>query len=215
MQEELDAKQAEIDELRGQLVELDELRRLNEQYRQYLELKEANNDYLFADGRVIAVDPLDQYGNFTIDTGSLEGVKPNDPVITPSGLVGVVYEVGPTWAKVRSLLDPATQASAYVSQNGDTCITGGSASLAQEGLLRLDLLPRETGTAVGNIIVTSGVGGVFPKGLLIGEVLEVSPSSDGLSYYAVVRPFVDVRSVTSVFVITSFTGQGADAGSGG
>lgn len=215
LQEEIDAKQAEIDELRGQLVELDELRRLNEQYRQYLELKEANNDYLFADGRVIAVDPLDQYGNFTIDTGSLEGVKPNDPVITPSGLVGVVYEVGPTWAKVRSLLDPATQASAYVSQNGDTCITGGSASLAQEGLLRLDLLPRDTGTAVGNIIVTSGVGGVFPKGLLIGEVLEVSPSSDGLSYYAVVQPFVDVRSVTSVFVITSFTGQGADAESGG
>ena len=68
---------------------------------------------------------------------------------------------------------------------------------------------------MGNIIVTSGVGGVFPKGLLIGEVLEVSPSSDGLSYYAVVQPFVDVRSVTSVFVITSFTGQGADAESGG
>ncbi len=57
--------------------------------------KEANNDYLFADGRVIAVDPLDKYGNFTIDTGSLAGVEPNDPVITPSGLVGVVYEVGP------------------------------------------------------------------------------------------------------------------------
>ena len=215
LHDELDAKQAEIDELRGQLVELDELRRLNEQYRQYLELKEANNDYLFADGRVIAVDPLDKYGNFTIDTGSLAGVEPNDPVITPSGLVGVVYEVGPTWSKVRSLLDPSTQASAYISQNGDTCITGGSASLAQDGLLRLDLLPRETGTAIGNFAVTSGVGGVFPKGLLIGEVEEVSPSSDGLSYYAVVRPFVDVRSVTSVFVITSFAGQGADAGSGG
>ena len=142
LHDELDAKQAEIDELRGQLVELDELRRLNEQYRQYLELKEANNDYLFADGRVIAVDPLDKYGNFTIDTGSLAGVEPNDPVITPSGLVGVVYEVGPTWSKVRSLLDPSTQASAYISQNGDTCITGGSASLAQDGLLRLDLLPR-------------------------------------------------------------------------
>lgn len=161
------------------------------------------------------MDPLDKYGNFTIDTGSLAGVEPNDPVITPSGLVGVVYEVGPTWSKVRSLLDPSTQASAYISQNGDTCITGGSASLAQDGLLRLDLLPRETGTAIGNFAVTSGVGGVFPKGLLIGEVEEVSPSSDGLSYYAVVRPFVDVRSVTSVFVITSFTGQGADAGSGG
>ena len=56
---------------------------------------------------------------------------------------------------------------------------------------------------------------VYKRQLLIGEVEEVSPSSDGLSYYAVVRPFVDVRSVTSVFVITSFTGQGADAGSGG
>ena len=66
------------------------------------------------------------------------------------------------------------------------------------------------------LIAASAVPGlIYVNGRLIGEVEEVSPSSDGLSYYAVVRPFVDVRSVTSVFVITSFTGQGADAGSGG
>ena len=205
LQQQIAEQDETINQLRQQLAEYDEL------YKQFLELKETNPDYQFADGRVIAIDPSDKYGNFTIDVGSLGGVSPDDPVITPAGLVGVVYEVGPNWAKVRTILDPATQVSAYIGRNRDSCISGGSASLAQDGLFRLDLLPRETGTAVGDYAVTSGVGGVYPAGLLLGEVQEVSPASDNLSVYAVVKPYVDIRNVSSVFVITSFAGQGGSA----
>lgn len=211
LQQQIVEKDQTINELRQQLADYDEMKRQNELYKQFLELKESNPDYQFADGRVIAVDPSDKYGNFTIDVGSLGGVSPDDPVITPAGLVGVVYEVGPNWAKVRTILDPATQVSAYIGRNRDSCISGGSASLAQEGLFRLELLPRETGTAVGDYAVTSGVGGVYPAGLLLGEIQEVSPASDNLSVYAVVKPYVDVHNVSSVFVITSFAGQGGSA----
>ena len=99
--------QNEINELRKNEVETDELRRQNELYREFLELKDQHADYQFADARIISTDPADKYGNFTINAGSLKGVKADDPVITPDGLVGVVYEVGPNYAKVATILDPS------------------------------------------------------------------------------------------------------------
>ena len=203
--------QAESNELRKNQVETDELRRLNELYREFLELKEQHPDYQFADGRVISMDPADKYGNFTIDAGSLKGIEANDPVITPEGLVGVVYEVGLNYAKVRTILDPATQVSAYVSHTRSGGVTGGTASLAQEGKLRLNLLARDSGAATGDYVVTSGRGGIYPEQLLIGTIEEIQPESDALTMYAVIKPFADLQNLSSVFVITGFDGQGEDA----
>ena len=211
LREENERLQSEVNELRQNQVEADELRRQNELYREFLELKEQNPDYQFADGRVIAMDPADKYGNFTIDAGSLEGVKANDPVVTPDGLVGVVYEVGLNYAKVRTILDPATQVSAYVSRTRSGGVTGGSVSLAQEGLLRLNLLSRDSGAATGDYVVTSGRGGIYPEGLLIGTIQEIQPESDALTMYAVIEPFADLKNLSDVFVIISFDGQGENA----
>ncbi|HIW73997.1 MAG TPA: rod shape-determining protein MreC [Firmicutes bacterium] len=208
LREENEALQEEINELRKNQVETDELRRLNELYREFLELKEENPDYQFADGRVISMDPADKYGNFTIDAGSLKGVKADDPVITPDGLVGVVYEVGLNYAKVRTILDPATQVSAYVSRTGSGGVTGGSASLAEEGKLRLNLLPRDSGASSGDYVATSGRGGIYPEQLLIGTIVDIQPESDALTMYAVIEPFADLKNLTAVFVITGFDGQG-------
>ena len=208
LREENAALQSEVNALRQQQVETDELRRQNELYRQYLTLKEENSDYQFADGRVIYVDPAGKYGNFTINAGSLENISINDPVITPDGLVGVVYEVGMTYSKVRTILDPATQVSAYVSRGRSSGVTGGSLSLAHEGKLRLNYLSRDSGAANGDYVVTSGKGGIYPEGLRIGSVLEVNTESDALTMVAVIKPFVDIFDVSDVFVITAFDGQG-------
>ncbi len=202
--------QNEINELRKNEVETDELRRLNELYREFLELKDQHADYQFADGRVISTDPADKYGNFTINAGSLKGIKADDPVITPDGLVGVVYEVGPNYAKVRTILDPATQVSAYVSRTRSGGVTGGSVSLAQEGRLRMNLIARDSGVAAGDYVVTSGKGGIYPELLLIGSIEEIQPESDALTMYAVVKPFADLKNLSYVFVIIDFDGQGED-----
>ena len=95
LREENARLQEELDRLRQQQVELEELRRQNATYREYLELKERHPDYRFADARVIAMDPAENYYDFTLNAGTLAGVTAGDPVITPQGLVGVVYEVGP------------------------------------------------------------------------------------------------------------------------
>jgi rod shape-determining protein MreC len=205
LQQENQKLRKEIDQLRKNQVELDELRRMNEYYRQYLELKEQNPDYKFADCRVISVDTNNKYGNFTINVGLLSGVKKNQPVITPEGLVGVVYEVGMNFANVRTILDPATQVPAYVSRVGSGGVTGGSLSLAKEGKLRLNYLPRNNGVAEGDYVVTSGKGEVYPRHLLIGTVKEVNSESDGLTMYAVIEPFANIRDLTNVFVITEFS----------
>ena len=135
--EENEQLKNQLNELREQQVELDELRRQNELYRDFLELKEQNPDYKFAAARVIATDPSDIYGNFTVNAGSLAGVAVGNAVVTPEGLCGVVYEVGLNYAYVRTILDPQVQISAYDSRTREDGLTAGSLDLARDGMLRL------------------------------------------------------------------------------
>ena len=210
LREENSLLQEEINQLRENQVELDEIKRQLELYRQFLELKEQNTDYKFADARVVAVDPSEKYYNFTINAGSLKGVKAGDPVITPAGLVGMAYDVALDSARVRTILDPSTQVSAYVSRSGDEGTTSGTVTLAREGLLQINYLSREGGAAAGDYVVTSGKGGIYPRGLLIGTIRSVTPDSDGLTMTAVIEPFADIKNLSSVFVLTDFEEKNAE-----
>ena len=202
------ALEQENNELWQKQADYDQLKQQNEWYAKILGLHEQHTDYTFAAGRKIAEDPAGKYGNFTINAGSTSGIEAGDPVITAEGLVGVDYEVGFTYSKVRTILDPDTNASAAISRNGDTGYTGGSPSLASQGKLRLHTLDRDSGAAVGDLIVTSGSGGVYPSGLLIGKIEQVTPESDGITLSATVTPFVNMGTIRDVMVITSFDGQG-------
>ena len=206
LREENARLQEELDRLRQQQVELEELRRQNATYREYLELKERHPDYRFADARVIAMDPAENYYDFTLNAGTLAGVTAGDPVITPQGLVGVVYEVGPTYSKARTLLDPRAPVSVYVSRTRDNGITASQPALALEGLLRVARLDRTAGAAAGDYLLTFG-SGTYPAGLMVGEITEVYAESDGLSLSATVRPFADIPHLADVFVILDFEGD--------
>lgn len=195
----------ELDELRDQLVEYDDMKRRYDQLVAFLELKEENPDYQFADASVIARDPADPYGNFTINAGSLSDVKVGDPVIAAEGLVGVVSETGLNWAKVSTILDIETHVSAYISRSGDAGITAGALDLALNGQLRLNNLDRDAGVVTGDIVVTYGGSSQYPAKLKIGTVKLVEADSDGLSMCAVIEPFVSVDAVTDVLVITDFS----------
>ena len=171
LRKENDRLQEEVDKYRQQQIELDELRRQNEYLNEYLRIVESDSSVERASARVIDIDPADKYCNFTINAGTLSGISVNDPVITPQGLAGVVYETGLNYAKVRSILDPATQVSAAISRSGENGMTNGTLSLAKDFKLKLGLLSKEGDTEVGDIIITSGKGGIFPANLPIGEVL--------------------------------------------
>ncbi len=208
LQAQLDALQKENRELREQLVDYDEMKLQNEWYNQILSLHENNPTYTFADGKVITMDPSDPFCNFSTNAGSAVGVSVGDPVVTADGLVGIVHEVGLTYSKVRTILDPALKASASISRTDESGYTGGSLHLAEEGLLRINYLERSSSVVSGDFVITSGLGGVFPSGLLIGRVKSVSADTDGMTLYGLVEPFVDLRNTKRVMVITSFQGQG-------
>ncbi len=207
---ELEQLKEENAQLREQLVDYDEIKQTNDWYSEILGLHEENPEYTFASGRVIGRDPADIYGNFTISAGQNAGIEVNDPVVATDGsLVGVVEEVGLTYAKVRSILSPSIKVASQVSRTGDTAYTAGSTvDMARDNSLRMTTLERSSGAAVGDYVVTSGIGGVYPRGLLIGSITDISSATDGMTLNAQVELFADIHNLKQVMVITYFAGQG-------
>jgi len=212
LQERIDQLEEENAELRKQMVDYDELKQTNDWYSEILGLHEENPEYTFAAGRVIGREPSDFYGNFTISAGQNAGVAVNDPVVSTDGsLVGVVEEVGLTYAKVRTILDPSIKVASQISRTGDTAYTNGSTvDMARQNALRMTTLERSSGAAVGDYVITSGIGGVYPSGLLIGSVKEISNATDGMTLDANVELFTDIYDLKQVMVITYFAGQGGE-----
>ena len=178
------------------------------QLREYLEIKEEHSDFSFASASVIGRDTAERFYSFTIDAGSEAGIEKFDPVITSDGLVGLVSEVGKNYAKVLTILDTTIEVGAYDIRTRDIGTTSGDITLARNGQLRLNMLPKDCTVSQGDLIYTTGYGGLYPKDLAIGEVTEIHTDSSGMSMYAVIDPLSDIETVKDVLVITSFEGQG-------
>lgn len=194
----------ELDELRRRTVDYDDMAAENRLYREYYQIADTYTDYELVSAFVIGRDPLDKYYAFTIDRGRRDGVDVNDVVISPQGVVGRITAVGYNYAEVLTVLDPQVSMGCTISRTRDIGLAEGDALLAGEGLLKMSYLPRETLAAEGDLVVTTGLGGVFPAGLIVGTVDDVLPESSGKSMYAVVDPAADVLDITSVFVITDY-----------
>ena len=201
-------------ELREQIAELTEAKTEyetalveNEFYKDYLGLKEDHEDFEFCAAKVVSIDPVDAYGAFSINMGSLNGISPYDPVITAEGLVGYVKSVSLTSSTVVTVLDPTVKAGAYDTRTDDSGIVVGSAKLAKNGQCRMNDLTRDCTVAIGDSIVTSGGGGIFPEGLMVGTVNTMGQDVGDIMYYAVIDPAVNFEKLRNVMVITSFEGQ--------
>jgi len=196
--------------LRSRLVEYERIKNENEQLKNYLEIKEKNPDFGFEPAMVIGRDAADRFYSFTIDKGKSDGVAVDDPVITEAGLVGIVSEVGISHSKVLTVLDATVSIGVIDAQSREIGASEGTLALAEQGDFRVSYLPRESKAQPGDIISTTGIGGLFPRDIVVGIVKEVLPDSNGLSLYAVTQPSVDIRTVEEVLVITSFAGQASE-----
>ena len=201
------ALRAEIQDLKEQLIDYEAVKMENEQFRELLEIKERNSDLIFEPATVVGRTPDDWFGSFTIDVGTYHGVSLRCPVITSEGLVGIVTEVGHGYSKVQTILDASVNIGGVDIHTLDTGIITGSIPLSQEGKCKLGFLPRESGAIPGDTIVTSGTGGLLPRGLIIGEIESVEMETTGLSLYGVVTPAADILGAKQVFVITDFGGK--------
>lgn len=196
----------QISDLTKEKLEWQEALNQNEFYKDFLGIKEEHEDFEMCSGRVIARDTADPFGTLTVNVGSLDGVSVHDPVITAQGIIGYVSEVGPSYATVTTVLDPAVKMGAYDRRTDDSGVVTGDVKGAAKGLCKMEGLSRYSTVAIGDYAVTSG-GGVFPAGLIIGTVESVVQTDGELSVYAMIKPAADIKGCSSVMIITSFNGQ--------
>ena len=200
--EQLEAENAE---LRQQMVDYDRIKAENDAYKALARIQDTNSEASYVSAFVIGRDPLDEFGGFTLDQGSTDGVAVNDAIISDRGyLLGVVVEVDATSCKVMTILHPSFNAAGVISRTRENGIITGSADYAADGQCVLTNLDRTTEARKGDQVITTGLGGVFPANLLVGTVQEVVPEQSGKSSSAVILPGADPRTVKHVFIVTEY-----------
>jgi rod shape-determining protein MreC len=190
------------DELTTQLNTIKLERYELENYRELLELDEKYS-YEKVAANVIAKDSGNWFHSFTIDKGTNDGITTGMNVIAGSGLVGIVIDVGPNYAKVRSIIDDASNVSAMVTTTQDNFnVSGNLETLSSEGTITFSEL-RDTDdlVSVGDPVVTSYVSDQYQQGILIGYIASIEPNSNNLTKSGTITPVVDFEHIQEVLVI--------------
>lgn len=209
---EFDALKAENERLRSQLASMEDTIRAaeltleeNAFLREFLSLKESHNDYRFLKCEIVASDASAGYRRtLTLNAGTVEGAAIGYPVITPSGVVGRITEVGGNWAKAAPITELSSAIGAYVERSGDSGVAEGSYLYRDAGQLLFNYLEENADIIIGDRIRTSGVNSYYPRGLLIGEITEILTDPATGARSAVITPTSPLSDLRDVMVLTDF-----------
>lgn len=195
----------EIAELKGRLQVLEECRLENERLKKLLDIQTKSPGNLkVTAATVIGRDPGNWFKTVTLNKGSRQGVEVNMTVLVPEGLVGRVIRVSDNTAQVMLITDPRSAISSLVQETRSPGIVEGTADTS--GRLRMIHIPYDVFVRKGQTVVTSGLGSFFPKGIVIGQIMEVKKDPTGLFYNAVIQPAVDFNRLEEVLVVTEVGG---------
>lgn len=205
---ENEALQAQIDKLTIEnsnlIQDKYELAKLRELY----ELDEKYEEYEKVGARVIGKDPGNWFSVFLIDKGSNDGIEVDMNVMAGSGLVGIVTQVGPNWASVRSVIDDTSNISGMVLSTSDKLVVTGDLQLMESGMIKFGQLNDEENKVVeGDQIVTSNISDKFLPGITIGYISEINTDSNNLTKSGTVTPIVDFEHLDVVLVVKELKQQ--------
>lgn len=203
---------AENESLRSQLADAQKSARdgieaseENSRLRQLLELREKHTDYELESCKVVLWSSSNWSSTFTISKGSSSGIELGDPVITEYGaVVGQIVELGTTWATVSTVIDVDSSVGAFVGASGNSGMVVGEYSFMKQKQAKLAYLADGAQIFIGDDVLTSGSGGAFPAGLVIGTITAVQTEAGGQIEYGIVKPQADLDSLVQVFIIKSF-----------
>lgn len=209
---EYDSLLADNESLRSQLADAQQSARdgiaaseENARLRRLLELREKHTDYEFESSKVVLWSSSNWSHSFTISKGASSGIELGDPVVTEyNAVVGQITELGETWATVSTLIDVDMSVGAFVGNTGTSGIVMGEYSFMKAKNAKLTFLADGAQIFVGDEVLTSGNGGAFPQGLVIGKITAVQTEAGGQIEYGIVEPQVDFDSLVQVFVIKSY-----------
>ncbi len=186
-------------ELEKSLKEIENIKTENETLKEYLGLAEKYRNYKTIPGDVINKDISNYSRTLTLNIGSKDGVKKDMTVIAEEGLVGHVISVTDSTAKVQTIIDPASSVSSMLSTTKESIVSKGT--LEDKTTLKAMYIPTEASVIQGDTIQTSGLGGLYPKGLQIGTIKKVVDTENITDRYAIVSVSVDFNKLNSVLVI--------------
>lgn len=201
--EKLTAENVELKEKVRQL-EIDGIE--NEQLRDMLNLTKKYETSNAIVAEVVSVDST-WFEVITVNKGLKHGVKENMTVLTPSGLVGKVTKVFDGYSQITTILDVTNAVSASLTKTGDLVTTIGDMGLVKERLLKLKYVPSDILLSDGDVIETSGMGGIYPRGIYIGTIKEVQEDSSIMKKYALIEPGVDFSKIREVLIIENVEGN--------
>ena len=207
-----DNLRAENESLRAQLAEAQQSARdgveaaeENARLQKLLELRSKHTDYVFESAKVVLWSSDNWAHSFTISKGTSSGIELGDPVITEyNAVVGQVTEVGDNWATVSTIIDVDMSLGAFAGDAGSSGIVLGEYALMRQRLAKLTYLVDGAQIYVGDEVLTSGAGGAFPQGLVIGRITAVQTEAGGQVLYGLVEPECPFESLVQVFVIKDF-----------
>jgi len=167
-----------------------------------LQTRDQYSGYQTTGVRIIAKDPGIWYDNFLIDKGRKDGISANMVIIGVGGLVGRVTEAGYNYSKVRALVDDTFSVSAKSARTEDTGIVKGDMKLKEQGLCKMERIDISADILQNDEILTSNLGNIYPPGITIGYVREITINPDGLTKTAIIEPAADFRNLDVLLVIT-------------
>lgn len=194
---------SEVEQLRQRDVNVNEIMAENTRLTNILNYKNAVKQFDTAVAKIISYDSSNLTNSITINLGAKDGMQKNMPVITPQGLVGTIVAVYEHSAKVQLILDPRSAVGAIIQRPESRVIGIMQGSVGVQTLAKMLNIPRDADVVVGDNVLTSGYGGLYPKGIVIGEVVEVTNEAGGLLKYATVKTAVDFYRIEEVLVIVN------------
>ena len=209
LKEEADSLRAENESLQSQLLDAEIMADENSWLYRYLSMKEEHSDYSLCAASVISSSSSAGVGGkyvteITLNRGSSSGIEVGMPVATSLGLVGVVVEVRLNHCRVSTILDTTVSVGAVTTRASENGLCEGDYAYVHEGSALLRGLPEEADVEVGDIVITSGRGSVYPYGIPIGRVVEVKSNAYVRTTEAVVTPFIDFSDLNQVVILTDY-----------
>ena len=202
----------ENENLRAQIADLEKQVRENEQakeenvkLRELLNLSQKHSDFVFESAKVVSWNASNWASTFTISKGFEAGLEVGDAVVTEYGvLVGTVSEVGTNWSTVDTVVDIGTSIGVLVGIEETSAMLLGDYTLMNSQYMKISFVAESGQVITGDVVVTSGAGGAYPQGLILGTVSSVHTEAAGQIEYAVVEPFTDLNALNQVFVIKDY-----------
>lgn len=199
LKEENASLKQEILELEENLRELEIIKAENTSLKESMDLTEKYIEYNTVPAQIINTS-FENYSNILIiNVGENDGIKKDMPVIASEGLVGRIISVDSTTSKVLTIIDPTNSVSAKTSTTRESVICKGNIDI--ENTILLKYISTDTTLTLGDTVETSGMGGIYPKGIIIGTISEIKNSNNKLEEYAIITPAVDFNKLETVLVI--------------